>query len=85
MLFRSKLAGDTVVTTQMANIGLDRSLREIGVRLERTQVGDRWVSQRMREGGFLLGGEQSGHIFLFENDLTTGDGRWTQDVFVATL
>ena len=76
MLFRS-LAGDTVVTTQMANIGLDRSLREIGVRLERTQVGDRWVSQRMREGGFLLGGEQSGHIILFENDLTTGDGLFT--------
>ena len=74
---QGKLAGDTVVTTQMANIGLDRSLREIGVRLERTQVGDRWVSQRMREGGFLLGGEQSGHISLFENDLTTGDGLYT--------
>ncbi len=74
---QGKLAGDTVVTTQMANIGLDRSLREIGVRLERTQVGDRWVSQRMREGGFLLGGEQSGHIILFENDLTTGDGLFT--------
>ena len=74
---QGKLAGDTVVTTQMANIGLDRSLREIGVRLERTQVGDRWVSQRMREGGFLLGGEQSGHIILFENDLTTGDGLYT--------
>lgn len=74
---QGRLAGDTVVTTQMANIGLDRSLREIGVRLERTQVGDRWVSQRMREGGFVLGGEQSGHIILFENDLTTGDGLFT--------
>ena len=74
---QGRLAGDTVVTTQMANIGLDRSLRAIGVRLERTQVGDRWVSQRMREGGFPLGGEQSGHIILFENDLTTGDGLFT--------
>ena len=77
LLAEGRLPGNTVVTTQMANIGLDRSLREIGVRLERTQVGDRWVSQRMREGGFLLGGEQSGHIILFENDLTTGDGLFT--------
>lgn len=77
LLAQGRLPGNTVVTTQMANIGLDRSLREIGVQLERTQVGDRWVSQRMREGGFVLGGEQSGHIILFENDLTTGDGLFT--------
>jgi phosphoglucosamine mutase len=61
----------------MANLGLDLSLRQIGARLERTQVGDKWVSQRMREGGFALGGEQSGHIILFEHGLTTGDGLYT--------
>ncbi len=71
------LAGDTIVSTQMANLGLDLSLRQIGVRLERTQVGDKWVSQRMREGGYALGGEQSGHIILFEHGLTTGDGMYT--------
>ncbi|MEA3337510.1 MAG: phosphoglucosamine mutase [Chloroflexota bacterium] len=71
------LAGDTVVSTIMANLGLDISLRQIGVSLERTRVGDRWVSQRMREKGYVLGGEQSGHIIMFENGLTTGDGLYT--------
>jgi phosphoglucosamine mutase len=77
LLAQGKLAGNAVVTTQMANLGLDLSLREIGVRLERTQVGDKWVSQGMRTGGHLLGGEQSGHIILFEHGLTTGDGLYT--------
>lgn len=77
LLAQGKLAGNTVVTTQMANLGLDLSLREVGVRLERTQVGDKWVSQCMREGGYVLGGEQSGHIILFEHGLTTGDGLYT--------
>jgi phosphoglucosamine mutase len=74
---QGRLAGDAVVTTDMANLGLDLSLREIGVRLLRTQVGDRWVSQRMRDDGLVLGGEQSGHIILFENGLATGDGLYT--------
>jgi phosphoglucosamine mutase len=74
---QGRLTGDAVVTTEMANLGLDLSLRQIGVRLERTQVGDRWVSQRMREDGLVLGGEQSGHIILFEHGLTTGDGLYT--------
>jgi phosphoglucosamine mutase len=77
LLEQGKLAGHAVVTTQMANLGLDLSLREVGVRLERTQVGDKWVSQSMRAGGHLLGGEQSGHIILFEHGLTTGDGLYT--------
>jgi phosphoglucosamine mutase len=72
-----RLSGNVVVTTQMANLGLDFSLRDIGVGLVRTKVGDRWVSQKMREGGHLLGGEQSGHIILFEHGLTTGDGLYT--------
>jgi phosphoglucosamine mutase len=77
LLAHGHLAGNTVVTTQMANLGLDLSLREIGVLLERTQVGDKWVSQCMRDGGHVLGGEQSGHIILFEHGLTTGDGLYT--------
>jgi phosphoglucosamine mutase len=77
LLAQGKLAGNAVVTTQMANLGLDLSLREIGVRLERTQVGDKWVSQCMRANGYALGGEQSGHIILFEHGLTTGDGLYT--------
>lgn len=77
LLAEGKLAGNTVVTTQMANLGLDLSLRAIGARLERTQVGDRWVSQCMRTHGYVLGGEQSGHIILFEEGLATGDGLYT--------
>lgn len=77
LLAQGKLSGNAVVTTQMANLGLDLSLREVGVTLKRTDVGDKWVSQAMREGGHLLGGEQSGHIILFEHGLTTGDGLYT--------
>ncbi|MFZ2362486.1 MAG: phosphoglucosamine mutase [Anaerolineae bacterium] len=77
LLAQGKLAGNTVVTTEMANLGLDLSLRQVGVRLERTQVGDKWVSLAMRAGDHVLGGEQSGHIILFEHGLTTGDGLYT--------
>ncbi len=62
-----------VVATVMSNLGLERFLNGLGLNLERTSVGDRYVMQRMREGGFNLGGEQSGHLIL--SDLsTTGDG-----------
>ncbi len=57
----------------MSNLGLERFLSAHGMRLERTQVGDRYVMERMREGGFNLGGEQSGHIILSDVS-TTGDG-----------
>ncbi len=68
-----RLAGDALVTTVMSNLGLERFLHARGVRLERTAVGDRYVVQRMREGGFNLGGEQSGHIVMTDY-ATTGDG-----------
>ena len=74
---RGKLATRVVVSTVMANIGLERSLKEIGVALERTAVGDRWVTERMRESGTQIGGEQSGHIVLFDGGHTTGDGLYT--------
>ncbi len=67
------LKGGGVVATVMSNLGLERQLNGLGLSLERTAVGDRYVMQRMREGGFNLGGEQSGHLIL--SDLsTTGDG-----------
>ncbi|MFW6198686.1 MAG: phosphoglucosamine mutase [Acidobacteriota bacterium] len=68
-----ELPDDTVVATVMSNLGLDLSLQEVGVRVERTRVGDRHVVARMREGGFVLGGEQSGHTVFLEHN-TTGDG-----------
>jgi len=67
------LRGGGVVGTVMANLGLERYLGELGLDLLRTPVGDRYVVERMREGGYNLGGEQSGHIVLSDYS-TTGDG-----------
>ena len=70
---QDRLKGGGVVATVMSNLGLERFLGERGLGLERTSVGDRYVMQRMREGGFNLGGEASGHIILSDYS-TTGDG-----------
>jgi len=70
---RGALKDATLVATVMSNIGLERCLKPMGVKVERTQVGDRYVVERMREGGFNLGGEQSGHL-IFLDHATTGDG-----------
>jgi len=70
---RGALVADTVVATVMSNLGLERALRKVGAKMERVQVGDRYVVERMREGGFNLGGEQSGHIVLTDF-ASTGDG-----------
>ncbi len=70
---RDKLRGGGVVATVMSNLGLERFLKARKLKLERTPVGDRAVMMRMREGGFNLGGEQSGHIILSDFS-TTGDG-----------
>ena len=67
------LSGNAVVATVMSNLGLERYLRGQGIDLLRTQVGDRYVVEKMREGGYSLGGEQSGHIILGHH-ATTGDG-----------
>jgi phosphoglucosamine mutase len=73
---RGQLANQTVVATVMSNLGLDLALREAEIAVERTPVGDRYVVERMRAGGFCLGGEQSGHtVFLDYN--STGDGLLT--------
>jgi phosphoglucosamine mutase len=70
---QEKLAGGGVVATVMSNLGLERFLQSRKLKLERTKVGDRYVLERMREGGFNVGGEQSGHIILSDHT-TTGDG-----------
>jgi len=68
-----RLRGKTLVATVMSNLGLERFLTARGLHLERTPVGDRYVVERMRAGGFNLGGEQSGHIVMTDY-ATTGDG-----------
>ena len=68
-----RLAGGALVATVMSNLGLERHLAARGIGLERTKVGDRYVVERMRAGGFNVGGEQSGHVILSEFT-TTGDG-----------
>ena len=68
-----RLRGGGVVGTIMSNIGLERRLRGLGLRLERADVGDRYVLERMRRGGYNVGGEQSGHTILADY-ATTGDG-----------
>lgn len=73
LLERGDLKGGGVVATVMSNLGLERYLETIGLTLERTKVGDRYVLERMREGGFNVGGEQSGHMILSDHG-TTGDG-----------
>ena len=69
----SRLAGGGVVATVMSNLGLERFLNQQGLKLERTQVGDRYVVEHMRNHGFNLGGEQSGHMIM-SDFATTGDG-----------
>ena len=68
-----RLKGDTLVATVMSNMGLEKHLDKRGLNLIRTQVGDRYVVEAMRKGGFNLGGEQSGHIVMTDY-VTTGDG-----------
>jgi phosphoglucosamine mutase len=73
MKMRGVLNGDTLVSTVMSNLGLERALAAKGIGLVRVQVGDRYVVEAMREGGYNIGGEQSGHIVLSDYS-TTGDG-----------
>ena len=73
MLAENRLAKQTIVATVMSNIGLERAVRPAGGKVVRTQVGDRYVVDEMRRGGYNLGGEQSGHL-VFLDHATTGDG-----------
>ena len=79
-----RLKGRALVATVMSNLGLDHFLQGQGLRLERTSVGDRHVVERMRQGGFNLGGEQSGHIVMTDYS-TTGDGLMAGLQFLAEM
>ncbi|TRD11777.1 phosphoglucosamine mutase [Erythrobacter insulae] len=70
---KGSLRGGGIVSTVMSNLGLERYLASKGLTLERTKVGDRYVLERMKEGGFNIGGEQSGHMIMLDHS-TTGDG-----------
>ncbi|HEU0036883.1 MAG TPA: phosphoglucosamine mutase [Kofleriaceae bacterium] len=73
MIKENRLAKQTLVATVMSNLGLERAVRQVGGRVVRTQVGDRYVVEEMRKHGYNLGGEQSGHL-VFLDHATTGDG-----------
>ncbi len=70
---KGELPHDMIVTTVMANIGFDKAVREAGLKCEHTDVGDKYVVACMREGGYVLGGEQSGHVVFADCEIT-GDG-----------
>ncbi len=73
LLARKALKKDTLVATVMSNLALDKRIQKLGGKVVRTQVGDRYVVEAMRKGGFSLGGEPSGHIVYLDH-ATTGDG-----------
>ena len=79
-----KLAKGTLVTTVMSNLGMERHLKARGLDMVRTAVGDRYVVEAMRKGGFNLGGEQSGHIVMSDY-VTTGDGLIAALQFLAAM
>ena len=79
-----RLRDGTLVATVMSNLGLERFLTARGLRLERTGVGDRYVVEAMRRGGWNLGGEQSGHIVMTDH-ATTGDGLMAGLQFLAEM
>ena len=70
---KGELARNTLVATVMSNLGLRIAMKDAGIEMIETKVGDRYVLEQIREGGFTLGGEQSGHI-IFSRFATTGDG-----------
>ncbi len=79
-----RLRGNTLVASVMSNLGLERFLTARGLHLERAPVGDRYVVEKMRAGGFNLGGEQSGHIVMTDY-ATTGDGLIAGLQFLAAM
>src|SRR2546426_7622109 len=78
------LKGSTVVATVMSNLGLDLALQELGIKMIRTPVGDRYVVEAMLRGGYNLGGEQSGHVVFLDHN-TTGDGCLTSLQLLAIM
>jgi phosphoglucosamine mutase len=81
---KGELARNTLVATVMSNLGLRIAMKEAGIDMIETKVGDRYVLEQIREGGFTLGGEQSGHI-IFSRFATTGDGILTGLMIAAEV
>ncbi|MFJ9813978.1 phosphoglucosamine mutase [Streptomyces sp. NPDC101151] len=81
---RSELRSDTVVATVMSNLGFKLAMERAGIRLVQTAVGDRYVLEEMKEHGFALGGEQSGHVIILDH-ATTGDGTLTGLLIAARV
>ena len=79
---RGMLPGNTAVSTVMCNLGLNHALKDAGIDLIQTKVGDRYVLEAMREGGYVIGGEQSGHMIFLDFN-STGDGLVTALQFLA--
>lgn len=84
MIRQGRLKHNTLVATVMSNLGLELALREAGGRLVRAAVGDRYVMEQMLEGGYNLGGEQSGHLIFLDHN-TTGDGLITALQIVSIM
>ncbi|MBJ7905516.1 phosphoglucosamine mutase [Streptomyces sp. NPDC004549] len=81
---RSELRSDTVVATVMSNLGFKLAMERAGIRLVQTAVGDRYVLEEMKEHGYALGGEQSGHVIVLDH-ATTGDGTLTGLLLAARV
>lgn len=81
---RGVLSGNTAVTTVMCNLGFVHAMRDAGIDVVQTKVGDRYVLEEMREHGYAIGGEQSGHMILLEHN-STGDGLMTACQFLAAV
>ena len=81
---KGQLRGNTVVATVMSNMGLDIAMKKNGVKVEKTKVGDRYVMEKMLADGFVLGGEQSGHVILLDHN-TTGDGLITATQVISAM
>jgi phosphoglucosamine mutase len=84
MIQQGRLKHNTLVATVMSNLGLELALREAGGRLVRAAVGDRYVMEQMLDGGYNLGGEQSGHLIFLDHN-TTGDGLITALQIVSIM
>lgn len=80
-----RLPGNVVVTTNMANRGLDAALAAQDIRVIRTPVGDKYVLRELQNNGYVLGGEQSGHILIYDEAHTTGDGIYTALLIASIL
>lgn len=81
---RGVLSGNTVVSTVMCNLGFTHAMREAGIDIVQTKVGDRYVLEEMRANGYKLGGEQSGHMIMLEYN-STGDGLMTACQYLAAV